>query len=173
MKKLLSLVLGIAIVLLALPYLSSGTSVFMAKWAYDWGLPVPVVKLILLAVAAVILLLIFGLVKKAVVVLVIAVLVLRCVTYKSFITLINTSYSMKNEGDERDSGVLSNPLSFLRSGSFGWSFAGLSNRGGGGDYWSLRSANTTNSNNLYFSNTYLTPQNYSSRGNGLAVRCVS
>ena len=76
MKKLLSLVLGIAIVLLALPYLSSGTSVFMAKWAYDWGLPVPVVKLILLAVAAVILLLIFGLVKKAVVVLVIAVLVL-------------------------------------------------------------------------------------------------
>ena len=92
---------------------------------------------------------------------------------KSFTTLINTSYSMKNSENERDSGVLSNPLSFLRSGSFGWSFAGLSNRGGGGDYGSLRSANTTNSNNLYFSNTYLTPQNYSSRGNGLAVRCVS
>ena len=76
MKRILSIILGIAIVLLALPYLSSGTSVFMAKWAYDWGLPVPVVKLILLAVATVILLLIFGLVKKAVVVLIVAVLVL-------------------------------------------------------------------------------------------------
>ena len=48
----------------------------MAKWAYDWGLPVPVVKLILLGVAALILLLIFSLVKKAVVILVVAVLVM-------------------------------------------------------------------------------------------------
>lgn len=76
MKKLLSIILGVAIVALALPYLSSGTSVFMAKWAYDWGLPVPVVKLILLAGAALILLAIFRLVKKAVVLLIVAVLVM-------------------------------------------------------------------------------------------------
>lgn len=76
MKKILYFVLVGAIILLALPYLSSGTSVFMAKWAYDWGLPVPVVKLILLAGAALILLAIFRLVKKAVVLLIVAVLVM-------------------------------------------------------------------------------------------------
>ncbi len=76
MKKLLNFILTGAVVLLALPYLSTGTSVFMAKWAYDWGLPIPVVKLILLAGAALILLAIFRLVKKAAVILIIAVLVM-------------------------------------------------------------------------------------------------
>lgn len=76
MKKFLPFILSIAIVLLALPYLSMGASAFMAKWAYDWGLPVPVVKLILILVAALILLALFRLVKKVVVILVIAVLVL-------------------------------------------------------------------------------------------------
>ena len=76
MKKLLNFILVAAILLLALPYLSTGTSVFMAKWAYDWGLPVPVVKLILLATAALILLALFRVVKKAVVLLVVAVLVM-------------------------------------------------------------------------------------------------
>ncbi len=76
MKKLLLFILSAAIVLLALPYLSSGTSVFMAKWAYDWGLPVPIVKLILIAVAAILLLVLFKFVKKVVVILIIAVLVM-------------------------------------------------------------------------------------------------
>ena len=76
MKKLVSICLSIAVVLLAFPYLSSGTSVFMAKWAYDWNLPVPAVKLILLGVTALILLLIFSFVKKAVVLLIVAVLVM-------------------------------------------------------------------------------------------------
>ncbi len=76
MKKFLPFILSIVIVLLALPYLSTGTSAFMAKWAYDWGLPVPVVKLILILVAALILLALFKLIKKAVVVLVVAVLVM-------------------------------------------------------------------------------------------------
>lgn len=48
----------------------------MAKWAYDWGVPVPVLKLILLAVAAIVLVAVFNLVKKAVVITVIAALVL-------------------------------------------------------------------------------------------------
>ena len=84
---------------------------------------------------------------------------------------------MKNNGDttedNRDSGILSNPLSFLRSGYFYWNYAGLNNRGGHGYYWSLRSANTTNSNSLYFYGTNLSPQSNSNRGNGFAVRCVA
>ena len=79
---------------------------------------------------------------------------------------------MKNEGEERDSGLLSSPLSFLRSGLFYWGLAGLGNRGGVGYYWSLRSANTTVSNNLYFNSTDLFPQSNGHRGYGFAVRCV-
>ena len=78
----------------------------------------------------------------------------------------------QTEEDNRDSGVLSSPLSFLRSGVFGWRVADLSSRGGGGYYWSLRSANTTYSNYLYFSNTFLNPQDIGNRGYGFAVRCV-
>ena len=76
MKKLLNWILVGVVILLALPYLSTGTSVFMAKWAYDWGMPVPAVKLILLAVAALILLVIFKIVKKAAVLTIVAVLVM-------------------------------------------------------------------------------------------------
>ena len=79
---------------------------------------------------------------------------------------------MKNEGEERESGLLSNPLSFLRSGYFAWVSASLGNRGGYGYYWSLRSANTTYSNSLRFSSTLLNPQNSNDRGSGFAVRCV-
>ncbi|MBQ6130497.1 hypothetical protein IJI72_02300 [Candidatus Saccharibacteria bacterium] len=76
MKRLFPTILALGVVLFALPYLSSGVSVFMGKWAYDWGLPVPALKLILLAVSAVILALIFNLIKKAVIITVIAALVL-------------------------------------------------------------------------------------------------
>ena len=82
---------------------------------------------------------------------------------------------MKNAGEESstDSGVLSNPLSFLRNGLVDWSYAGVWGRGLNGYYWSLRSANTTSSNYLYFYYAYLGPQHSSNRGQGLAVRCVS
>ena len=103
----------------------------------------------------------------------------RCVgTSKSFTTLINTSYSMKNCGrnceSNQDSGVLSEPLSFLRNGDFNWGIdAIMSGRGGNGDALSLRSSNTTLSNGLFFSNIYLFPQHSLNRGNGFAVRCVA
>ena len=71
-----------------------------------------------------------------------------------------------------DAGVLSNPLSFLRSGYFSWNSAGLGGRGGGSYYWSLRSVNTTNSNGLNFSDTYLNHQYVNNRGYGFAVRYV-
>ena len=91
---------------------------------------------------------------------------------KSFTTLINTSYSMKNSSEESstDSGVLSSPLSFLRSGYLYWNDAGLNARGGSGRYWSLRSAGTTYSYSLGFGNTYLYPQSNDNRGYGFAVR---
>ena len=72
----------------------------------------------------------------------------------------------------QDAGIISNPLSFLRSGFFVWNYAGLGDRGGSGTYWSLRSANTTGSSNLGFYNTYLNPQYLNNRGYGFAVRCV-
>lgn len=61
---------------LALPYLSSGTSAFMAKWAYDWGLPVPVIKITLIAIAAIILLALFRIIRKAVVILIIGLVIM-------------------------------------------------------------------------------------------------
>ena len=79
---------------------------------------------------------------------------------------------MKNNGETRDAGVLSNPLSFLRSGDFAWDYAGAYNHGSGGYYWLSRSRSTAYSNNLYFSNTYLDPQYYDGHGGGFAVRCV-
>ena len=77
----------------------------------------------------------------------------------------------KNDDTSRDSGVLSNPLSFIHSGSFGWDFAGLNNRGTLGNYWSLRSASTTDSYRLLFSSSHLGPQNGAGgHGYGFAVR---
>ena len=78
---------------------------------------------------------------------------------------------MKNVGEESstDSGALSSPLSFLRSGSFHWGGAGLNARNLWGSFWSLRSTSTLNSNDLGFYNTGLHPQNNSNRGFGFAV----
>ena len=101
---------------------------------------------------------------------------LRCVAYKSFTTLINTSYSMKNtaqalEVDSLDSGTLSAPLSFVRSGYFYGNNASPTNHGGYGFYWSLRSYGTNGSNDLYFSNAGLNAEYGDYRSYGLAVRC--
>ena len=76
MKKLFPFLISLGVVFLSLPYLSTGTSAFMAKWAYDWGMPVPLIKLALIVIAAIIVLALFRLIKKAAVVLVIAILVM-------------------------------------------------------------------------------------------------
>ena len=83
---------------------------------------------------------------------------------------------MKDTSGEnhRDSGVLSNPLSFRRSGRFGWGSAGLNNlRGSYGNYWSLHSAGTTGSFCLYFNNSYLSSKDISDHGLGFVVRWVA
>ncbi|MBQ3430570.1 hypothetical protein IJG20_00485, partial [Candidatus Saccharibacteria bacterium] len=95
---------------------------------------------------------------------------------KSFNNLFvngDLSYGMSNSGSTRDYGLLSAPLSYVRSGYYYWSSTGLNNRGSVGDYWSLRSSNTTLSSSLNFSSSSLNPQDYSRRGYGFAVRCVS
>ena len=101
--------------------------------------------------------------------------VVRC--DKSFTTLINTSYSMKNNGqteeNNRDSGVLSNPLSFIYSGDYYYRIATLDDRNSRGYFWSLRSINDNISGNLNFHSTYLDPQNSNYKGLGIAVRCRS
>ena len=83
---------------------------------------------------------------------------------------------MNNNGetaeDNRDSGVLSNPLSFLHSGSFVWYGASLNLRGSYGFYWLLQSTNTTYSGYLRLDDKYLSPLNGNDRANGFAVRCV-
>ena len=82
---------------------------------------------------------------------------------------------MKNAawtGDNQDSGILSGPLSFPRSGFFRWFNADLAGRDSYGNYWSLRSYDTTSSSYLDFSNTNLNPQYSSNRGVGIAVRCA-
>ena len=70
----------------------------------------------------------------------------------------------------RDFGLLSSPLSYVRSGYYDWYSTGLSYRGSYGCYWSLRSANTTASYYLRFNSSYLYPQYGDRRGNGFAVR---
>ena len=75
-----------------------------------------------------------------------------------------------NEGSSTDSGVLSNPLSFLHGGSSNWSSADLGLRGHYGYYWSLGSGNTTGSYNLIFRGTALNPQYNTNHGSGFAMR---
>ena len=80
---------------------------------------------------------------------------------------------MKNVTEaDRDSGLLSNPLSLLHSGFFYWNEAILGSRGSGGLYWSLRSSSTATANLLGFSNTGLLPQDGNVHGFGFAVRFV-
>ena len=81
---------------------------------------------------------------------------------------------MKNNGqtteNNRDSGALSDPLSFLRSGNFLWTDAALFNHGSEGLYWSVRSSSTQHSYSLRLSNSDLSFEYGASRGNGFAVR---
>ena len=95
---------------------------------------------------------------------------------KSFNNLFvngDLSYGMSNSGSTRDFGLLSAPLSYVRSGYYNWDSTGLGYRGSYGYYWSLRSYSTTYSYSLVFYSSGLGPQNYNSRGHGFAVRCVS
>ena len=79
---------------------------------------------------------------------------------------------MKNDASG-DSGILSGPVSFLRSGRIDFNSISLDTRGSNGNYWSTRSASDAGSYYLYFLETGLYSQNYNYRGNGFAVRCIT
>ena len=69
----------------------------------------------------------------------------------------------------RDFGLLSAPLSYVRSGDYAWASTGLNYKGSYGLYWSLRPHNTTYSYNLYFHSSGLHPQSNDIRGYGFAT----
>ena len=94
---------------------------------------------------------------------------------KTFTTLINTSYSMKGTGQtsesNMDSGLLSNPLSFLRSTEYTSENAKV-NTEQLGRSWTSESRDETLSYPLVFGYNHLYKTAYVSRGLGFAVRCV-
>ena len=96
---------------------------------------------------------------------------------KSFTTLINTSYSIKDgwrtPDPSFDAGVLSTPISFIRGGYTGWDNASLSGQSGAALYVSLRSGNETLANGFYCDSTALSSQYSITRSYGMAVRCGS
>ena len=89
-----------------------------------------------------------------------------------------SSYNLINgfSKTNADTPLLSLPLVFIRNGRYQYDTGVLYNRGGGGNFWSSRavsSSTPTDSYFLYFSSTYLSPQNNFNKGYGLAVRCVA
>ena len=96
MKKLFTFVLpglvGLAVIFLSLPYISGGVSTFMGKWAYDWGVPAPLLKFILVCIVAIVVVLVMRFLKKLGVLLVVAILILALISPVVFSKIIpNTS----------------------------------------------------------------------------------
>ena len=75
--------------------------------------------------------------------------------------------------DNRDSGILSSPISILRSGLLGWNHSSAEGRGIYGLYWSPRSYTTTYAYDLYFHNLSINFNSVDTHGMGQAVRCVA
>ena len=73
---------------------------------------------------------------------------------------------------DKDSGLLSNPLSFIHSGYFRWEYSSLLYLGVVGGYWSLRSGDFTGSDVLYFYNADMGTQRWAQHGWGFAVRSI-
>ena len=65
------------------------------------------------------------------------------------------------------------PLSYVRSGNYGWASGGLYYRGSYGYYWSAATYNTSSSRYLGFLASDLSPRNGYFKGDGFAVRCVA
>ncbi len=64
MRKLISLGLAGIVVFLSIPYISGGVSVFIGKWAYDWGIPVSILKIVLVTLAAILVVILANTLKK-------------------------------------------------------------------------------------------------------------
>ena len=93
--------------------------------------------------------------------------------YNLIIRVYGGTYRANISGSLADSILLSQPLSFLRSGYYYWQAASRNARGSYGYYWESRIYSVTSAYNLNFYSSNLTPQNNSNRGSGFSVRCVA
>ena len=93
--------------------------------------------------------------------------------YNLIVRVYGGTYRANISGSLADSILLSQPLSFLRSGYYYWQTASRYNRGSSGSYWESRIGSVTYANSLYFYSSYLNPQDNDSRGDGFSVRCVA
>ncbi|MBR3256854.1 hypothetical protein IKG02_01010 [Candidatus Saccharibacteria bacterium] len=93
----------------------------------------------------------------------------------SFSTLFDSTLSMNvGSGFTRaDSGILSEPFAFPRSGYYNWNSTGLNSRSSSGYYWSSPTYSTARSRNQAFYSTVFNPQDGGHKGYGFAVRCVA
>ena len=94
-RKLLSLGLAGLVVFLSIPYISGGVSVFIGKWAYDWGVPVYTLKLILVLIAAILVILAVSFLKK--IGLILAVVFVVCLVF--FPTVLDKLNITSNPGE--------------------------------------------------------------------------
>ncbi|MBQ6570732.1 hypothetical protein IJI02_00065 [Candidatus Saccharibacteria bacterium] len=93
--------------------------------------------------------------------------------YNLIIRVYGGTYRANISGSLADSILLSQPLSFLRSGNYYWQTASRNDRGSNGFYWESRILSVSNANSLNFYSSYLNPQSSNTRGYGFSVRCVS
>ena len=79
---------------------------------------------------------------------------------------------MNNVGNNTKHALLIQPLSFLRSGSYGTD-GNIGGRGSSGYAWSSKSSSGTDAYYLSFSSSRLYYQYSDYRGDGRPVRCVA
>ena len=93
--------------------------------------------------------------------------------YNLIVRVYGDTYRANISGSLADSILLSQPLSFLRSGLYYWQTASRYSRGSFGYYWESRLYSVAYANLLYFNSSRLSPQSYDYRGYGFSVRCVA
>ena len=93
--------------------------------------------------------------------------------YNLIIRVYGGTYRANISGSLADSILLSQPLSFLRSGYYNWQAASRNYRGSNGYYWESRISSVASAGSLYFNSSLLNPRSSSDRGYGFSVRCVA
>ena len=77
---------------------------------------------------------------------------------------------MNNFFTKADSGIISEPFAFPRSGGYFWYSTGLNDRNSYGYYWSSYTHSTTYSRGQSFGSTFFLPHDGSYEGYGFMVR---
>ncbi|MBR2709535.1 hypothetical protein IKE72_00430, partial [Candidatus Saccharibacteria bacterium] len=91
----------------------------------------------------------------------------------SFSTLMG-SYGLPTTSQSQGySGQLQNPMNFNRPGYYYWINGALEIRGAYGLFWSSVGDSSIGARSLGFGSSGFYPQNGSSKGHGLSVRCLA